>query len=192
MSLASLIQTHGYWLIFVGTLMEGETVLVLGGVAAHRGYLDLAFVMIAAFAGSLFSDQLFFFLGRRHGAAVLARRPGWRDRVVRVDELVGRYDALFIIGFRFLYGLRTVTPFVIGMTSSVRVGRFLLLNVVGAAIWAVVVGGAGFLLGSAVEAFIGRARVYEGLLFAAVASVGIAAWLFHFARSIRSRGRDES
>jgi len=47
----SLIQQHGYWVILAGTLLEGETVLVLGGFTAHRGYLDLPLVMLVAFAG---------------------------------------------------------------------------------------------------------------------------------------------
>jgi len=188
MSLATLIQTHGYWLIFLGTFVEGETILVLGGVAAHHGYLDLGGVMASAFSGTVLCDQIFFFLGRRHGAAVLARRPGWGARVLRVESLLSRYDVFLIVGFRFVYGIRTVAPFVIGMTSGVSVGRFALLDIVGAAVWAVVVGAAGFLLGNAVEMFLGRARHYEEIGFALVAAIGVLVWVVHFARSRRARG----
>ena len=38
-SLATLITTHGYWMLAVGCLLEGEIVLVLAALAAHRGYL---------------------------------------------------------------------------------------------------------------------------------------------------------
>ena len=64
MTLQSLIDTYGYLAILVGTFFEGETILVLGGFAAYRGYLHLPWVIIAAFVGSLCGDQLFFFLGR--------------------------------------------------------------------------------------------------------------------------------
>ena len=70
-----MIQKNGYLSILIGTFLEGETILVLGGLAAHRGYLSLAGVIMAAFIGSLCGDQLFFYLGRRHSQAVLARRP---------------------------------------------------------------------------------------------------------------------
>ena len=63
MTIEYLIQTYGYVAILVGTFLEGETVLVLGGLAAHQGYLQLPGVMLAAFAGTLIGDQLFFFLG---------------------------------------------------------------------------------------------------------------------------------
>ena len=64
MNLGSLIETHGYWVLFVGCFLEGETFLVLAGFAAHSGYLDpfvvVAVVAIAAFVG----NQFFFWLGR--------------------------------------------------------------------------------------------------------------------------------
>jgi membrane protein DedA with SNARE-associated domain len=52
-TLESIIETYGYWALLVGTFFEGETVLVLGGFAAHRGYLTLPWVILAAFIGSL-------------------------------------------------------------------------------------------------------------------------------------------
>ena len=50
---AQLIQSYGYWAILAGTFLEGETILVLAGFAAHLGYLQLPWVILAAFAGSL-------------------------------------------------------------------------------------------------------------------------------------------
>lgn len=55
----TFVQTYGYWAILIGTFLEGETILVLGGLAAHMGYMDLNGVILAAFAGSLSGDQLF-------------------------------------------------------------------------------------------------------------------------------------
>ena len=186
MTLETLIQTHGYWVIFLGTFLEGETILVLGGVAAHQGYLDEVGVIGSAFAGTLLCDQIFFYLGRRHGPAVLARRPAWKERIVRVEKLLARYDTLLILGFRFLYGLRTVTPFVIGMGSGIATPRFVVLNALGAAIWSVAFGAAGYAIGNAAKIFLGSARQYEIAAFAAVAVVGAAVWAFHH---LRRRGR---
>jgi membrane protein DedA with SNARE-associated domain len=66
MPVDALIAHSGYAAVLVGTFLEGETVLVLAGIAAHRGYLDLPLVIGAAFLDTLFGDQLYFFLGRRH------------------------------------------------------------------------------------------------------------------------------
>ncbi|MFZ1201027.1 MAG: hypothetical protein WAO07_12740 [Desulfobacterales bacterium] len=49
MDLKSLIENYGYVAIFIGTFLEGETVLVLAGLAAHQGYLLLSGVIFVAF-----------------------------------------------------------------------------------------------------------------------------------------------
>lgn len=176
--LESLIGQYGYLAIFIGTFLEGETILVLGGFAAHRGLLHLPGVMLAAFLGSVLSDQLFFYLGRRHGEAWLARRPRWRSGIERVRGLMDRYSTLLILGFRFLYGLRNVTPFALGM-SSVSTVRFVALNAVGAAVWAVVVTLLGWFVGEAAKQMLGHLERYEGAIAAAIIAVGGAAWVWH-------------
>jgi len=60
MDLQSIVENYGYAAILIGTFLEGETILVLAGLAAHQGYLILTWVILAAFAGSLCGDQLFF------------------------------------------------------------------------------------------------------------------------------------
>ena len=184
MSIESLIDTYGYLAVLVGTFLEGETVLVLGGFAAHRGYLHLPWVVLAAFIGSLMGDQLFFFLGRWHSQKVLTKRPLWRGRVEKAQKLIGRYRISFIVVFRFLYGLRTVAPFVIGM-GNVPVPLFVFLNAVGAMVWAIAVGTGGYLFGNALEIFIGDVKNYELQAFGAIAAVGAGIWIF----SITSRRR---
>jgi len=182
----TFLQTYGYWAILVGTFLEGETILVLAGLIAHQGYLDLSGVILAAFAGSLFGDQLFFYIGRRHSELIMRRRPGWQTRLQRAERLVDRYQTPLVLGFRFLYGLRTVTPFAIGL-SKIPVLRFALLNAIGAGVWAVVIGGGGYLFGQVVEDLIGNIRRYEILLFTLVLVVGAAVWAVHLFRRRRNR-----
>lgn len=176
--LETLIGRYGYLAIFLGTFLEGETILVLGGFAAHRGLLHLPGVMLAAFVGSLLSDQLFFFLGRRHGEALLARRPRWQAGIERVRGLLNRYSTGLILSFRFLYGLRNITPFALGM-SDVSTARFVLLNAVGAALWAVAVTLLGWFVGEAAKQMLGHLERYERGIAVAIVAVGAVAWVWH-------------
>jgi membrane protein DedA with SNARE-associated domain len=170
-----LIQRFGYLAIVIGTFLEGETVLLLGGFAAHRGYLKLAGVIAAAFVGSLFGDWLYFETGRRKGMAFLEERPAWRSRVDRVLQMVHTHQTLLILSFRFLYGIRTVAPFALG-ASGVPPLRFALLNIPSAAIWAAAFGTLGYVLGNTLEAVMGDLAHYEHLVFAAIVAAGLAAW----------------
>ena len=184
MTLESLIDTYGYWAILVGTLLEGETILVVGGFAAHRGYLHLPWVVLAAFVGTFMGDQFFFFLGRRHSEKVLAKWPSWKSRVEKAQKLITRYRSLFILVFRFLYGIRTVAPFVIGM-SNVPVSLFVFLNAVAALVWAIAVGTGGYLFGNALEILIGNVKHYEVRIFGAIAVLGAVIWVLYFIKRRR-------
>lgn len=184
--LGALIETHGYWVLALGCLLEGETVLVLAGFAAHRGYLDPAAVLGIAAAAGFCGDQFYFWLGRRHGPAVLARWPSVAGQAGRVHRLLERFHAAVIIGVRFAYGLRVAGPLLIG-TTPLPAWRFALLNAVGATLWAALVAGLGWVFGSAAEAALGRIQHIEGWLLLGLAAAGLLVWWLR-----RSRQRQKS
>jgi membrane protein DedA with SNARE-associated domain len=187
MSLEYLITTYGYWALLVGTFLEGETVLILAGFAARTGYLHLPWVMAVAFAGSLLGDQTFFLLGRWQGKRLLDRWASWQPRIEKANRLVDRYHTWILLGFRFLYGLRTVIPFALG-TTSIGLGRFLVLNALGAAVWSVAVALVGYLFGAAAEALLADVKRYELWVILVIAGVGASVWVWHQWRRRRSHG----
>jgi membrane protein DedA with SNARE-associated domain len=126
---------------------------------------------MAAFFGSLFGDQLYFFLGRFKGCSILDRFSSWKPRVDRFRKVMDRHSTWFILIFRFLYGLRNLAPFAIGL-SNVSIKKFVLLNVISAAVWAVTLGILGYFFGQIMEAVLDDIKKYEliimgGLLFCA-------------------------
>jgi len=185
MSLEPLVSTYGYAAIGIGTFLEGETILMLGGFAAHCGYLDLPWVILWAFLGTLCGDQLFYYIGRIKGKSLLEKRPQWQARAERVFLLLDRHEVWLILGFRFLYGLRTGTPILFG-ASRISPARFLILNVLGAFIWAMVIGTAGYLFGSALEIIIDDIKRYELVIFFMLACIGMVMWLFYFRKTRKS------
>lgn len=177
MSLEELVANYGYLAIVIGTFLEGETILVLGGFAAHRGFLELPWVMVCAFAGSMAGDQTFFYIGRRNGGRLLDKRPHWKAKSEKVLAMLEKHQTLLILGFRFLYGIRSVTPFLLGAANVPR-AKFFVLNMIGAAVWAVVVGSLGYSFGVAIEAVLGDIKRYEMGFFAVMAIVGLGFWSF--------------
>lgn len=175
--LPQLLADYGYLAVFVGALLEGESMLLIGAYAAHRGYLSLPMVIGVAFVGATLGDQFFFFIGRRFGRAIVARSPDFRRRTERVERLLLRYPGSIVIAIRFAYGLRIAGPIAIGM-SELPARRFLMFNALGALIWAPLVAGLGYLFGHALEGLLGDLRQYElaGLVVLAVLFVvgGIA------------------
>src|SRR5215468_6543496 len=186
MDLAALVHSYGYAATFVGSFLEGETVLALSGLAAQRGYLALPWVIAIAAAGGFVGDQVYFGIGRLVGARVIARFPSLRPGVERASRLLHRYAVPLIIGIRFIYGLRIVGPMAIGM-SGIHWLRFALLNFVGAVLWALVVGGIGYVLGDTLTWLVGDLAGIEKWVFAALLALGIA-----LAVILQVRGRRKS
>ena len=185
MSFQAFLDSYGYLAIIVGTFLEGETALILGSIAAQLGYLELPWVIAAALSGTLIGDQFYFFLGRYKGKAVLRSRPRWQAGASKVFALLQRHETLLILGFRFLYGIRTMASFVIGM-SHVATAKFVFLNVLGALIWAVIVGGFGYAFGKAFEMLIGDIKHYQVQVISAVFVLGALFWLC-YKYSLRKR-----
>lgn len=185
MSLESFVASYGYAALLVGTFVEGETILIIGGIFAQLGYLDLYAVMMIAFAGSFSGDQVSFAIGRLKGRDLLARHPSWEDRVDRVHILLERYHDLIMVGFRFVYGMRIITPFVIGMGRHIRARRFIVLNAIGALLWSVAISMGGYLFGHAIEKVTGGIKHYEIAVTLAVSAVGAFLWLIHKLRGKR-------
>lgn len=168
-------SAHGYAALLIGTFLEGETILVIAGFAAHRGYLSLLWVIVVAFVGSVSGDQLWFYVGRRNGRPFMSRQPHWESRAARVQQMLSKYDWPVVLGFRFLYGLRTITPFVLG-ASGYRPLRFAVLNTAGAAIWSVAVAFGGFVFGHALELLLEDLKRYELRLLGLMVAAAIVLW----------------
>src|SRR5260221_7717689 len=111
-----MLARFGYWTVLLGAFVEGETIVLMGGFAAHRGYLHVLGVIACAFAGSLAGDQLAYLLGRRYGERILHRRPKWRPTVERVRHELSTRGTWLLVSFRFFYGLRNAVPFAAGLS----------------------------------------------------------------------------
>lgn len=172
----TFLTSYGYLAVWIGTLFEGETILLLAGFFAHQGYMRLWIVILVGFLGTVMSDQFFFHLGRRQIVTFFQHKPGWDSRLEKVRLLLERHSILIIIGFRFLYGLRTITPVALGM-SGVGPKTFSVLNVIGAALWATVFGSAGYFFGKVMETFIEGAKKYEAVCALALALLALMVWV---------------
>ena len=169
-----LIERYGYFATLGGTLIEGETLLILSGLAAHRGYLSLPLVVLVGAIGGAIGDMAFFLVGRHYGRNLLARFPRFAPAAARVRAMIERHPASTILAVRFMYGLRTAGPAIIGSTS-IPFARFAALNAIGAAAWSACWTGAGYLLGHAAERLLGDVAKIERELFGGVFLLAILA-----------------
>ena len=171
----TLLHDYGYWTILVWTFLEGETVVIIAGILAQQGYMDPRLIALCAFCGSCASDQFMFLLGKFKGPAVLSRFPKLARNADKAERLIRKYETPLILGFRFVYGVRNVTPIMLGI-NRVNHLKFLALNVIGAGVWAISFTWGGFFFGKLFASFMHEASHMAFYLLAAAAVIAGMVW----------------
>ena len=178
--LRDYLQVHGYWVLFVGTFLEGEAILIFAGFLACQGYLSIYGVILSAFAGSFLGDQFYFQFGRLKGPALLKLFHALARKFRKALRLIERYGSFVAFVSRYTYGLRILLPIILGMTNlSSR--RFLILNLLSALSWAILFALVGFLFGKGASLFISDLDRYEPYLLLILAGFVGCMWFSHFA-----------
>jgi membrane protein DedA with SNARE-associated domain len=149
LSVENLIARYGYWAIVINTFIEGETIQIIAGWLAQKGWLNYWLVVLSGFAGTVAGDQFYYWIGRRWGRPLMHRFPKLETRCQPAFDFLRRYDNWFILGFRFVYGVRNIAPFACG-AAGISVLRYTMLNIVAALIWAVAFATAGYFFGRAI------------------------------------------
>ncbi|MDO8954971.1 MAG: DedA family protein [Gammaproteobacteria bacterium] len=182
--LQHLLSVYGYWLMAFGALIEGETFLIAGGIAAQHGIFHLGGLIALAVVGSTIHDCFFFLLGRYAGVGLFKRKPSFYERSKNILALFDKYGVWLIIGLRFAYGLRTIIPTVLGV-SHISFKKFFIFDLIGGVIWSVTFIVGGYLFGATLEALVGNFSEYEYLFgivivtgFVLTIVVVIGLWLF--------------
>jgi membrane protein DedA with SNARE-associated domain/membrane-associated phospholipid phosphatase len=123
---------------FIGLVAPGETALLLGGLVAGQGQIEvltmIAIVWFAAVAGDLTS----FYLGRRLGRTFMVRHGPkvqiTEERLHQVEAFFDRHGGKAILIGRFVGLVRAIAPFLAG-SSGMPLRRFVPYDVIGAGLW---------------------------------------------------------
>ena len=166
-SFLSFVHEWGYIAVFLGAIVEGETVILTASALSALGHLNLYKVMTITFCTTVVVDQGLFLVGRRYGPAFFERFPKLRPRADRAFKLLHRFDKWFILVFRFIYGIRVISPIVIG-AAHVDHKRFAPLNVASAFIWTTVSCYSGYAMGDVLESLLKNIETAKNYFFIAL------------------------
>jgi len=153
-----IVERYGAALIFallfldqVGVPIPATPLVLALGALARRGTIDPVTSLFAAAAGSLCASLLWFHLGRRFGARVLAtacRISLEPDACVsKTKDLFSRYGVRSLILAKFLPALDILSAPLSG-ALGIGTASFVLWSSAGAFLWLVVFGGLGYLFGA--------------------------------------------
>ncbi|HTK62523.1 MAG TPA: DedA family protein [Pseudonocardia sp.] len=193
--LGPVLDRYGYLAVTALVAVEsfgvpapGQTIIIVAGVYAGTGRMNIALVAGLAFLAAVGGDNVGYAIGRAGGRGLVLRAGrfiGVTDRRLRVAEgFFTRHGGRVVAGARFVDGLRQVNGLVAGL-AGMRWWRFLVFNGVGAAVWVALWTGLGFYAGANIDVVYERVRRYELYVFALLALV-VAVLV---ARRLRRRAR---
>jgi membrane-associated protein len=173
--------------LFVGFVIPGETAAVLGGVAAGRGTVGLALMLLAVVLAAILGDSVGYEVGRTMGPRILRARMLDRHKAridVARDLLVRRGSVAVFLG-RSVAFFRAVMPALAGV-AQMPYRRFLVANAAGGIVWGVATVLLGYLAGNSYER-VEKAFGRGAALALAVVLVALAvAWAVRRRRAERS------
>jgi membrane protein DedA with SNARE-associated domain len=172
---AHWIQTYGYLAVFLGGVLEGETILIIAGYSISQEYLAPVPTFVLAAAGGAFGDFVYFNIGRRYGPRAIRRFPFLRPLRARAALILRRWGRLAAFLTRFAYGLRIALPMTMG-AARFPIPVFLIFNLFGALTFAAVYLSLGFLFGHAIEDLLGRVRPFEKWILLGLVATGAVFW----------------
>ncbi|MBP6545241.1 MAG: VTT domain-containing protein [Phenylobacterium sp.] len=184
--LHNALVTYGPIAVFLGAAFEGQAAVIAGGFLAHQGLIPLWLTLTAAAVGSALIDHGLFLAGRRFRTARYVIRAAQTPAFAKALQFIERFPISYIFAFRYLFGLRMVSPIAIGV-SQVSTLAFTLLNIASAVVWALVFTAVGYWFGETIEATFGRFKGMEHRLTVAVVVLVGVAGLFHLAKWTWSR-----
>ena len=159
--------------LFVGFVLPGETVAVLGGVAAKFGHVSLPGVFVVVIAAAIIGDSVGYEVGRVLGPRIIAHRylASRRDRLESAQRFLARRGGMAVLLGRWVAFFRAVMPALAG-SARMPYRRFLIFNAAGGIVWGAVVVALGYAAGASyksIEGYLGQGSA--GLLVAVVALV---------------------
>lgn len=163
--------------LFFGFVLPGETAVIVGGVLARRGNVELVWLTVAVVLAAIAGDSVGYEIGRRAGPPLLSRGPLRRraERVEKARDLIRRRGPAAVFVGRFVALFRSLVPALAG-ASNMPYRTFLLYNALGGLVWGVGNAVLGYAAGAAyqrAESLVGRT---VALAFAAIVVVALVVW----------------
>lgn len=130
-------QHLAYIIIFLWCILEGELALILAGIFAHEGHVNLTMVIFVAGLGGFVGDQIYFYIGRYNKKYIQKKLRSQRRKFAVAHLLLQRFGWPIIFIQRYMYGFRTVIPMSIGITRYSG-NKFAFINLISAWVWAAI------------------------------------------------------
>jgi membrane protein DedA with SNARE-associated domain len=169
-SVQLFLLKYGLLAVFLAAMLEADVVPVLTGVVAHQAYLKAGSAILAASAGALAGDCIWFWAGHRYSKTIQNSGP-YRRVGSMAERLIRRLGVWQIPASHVIYGTRVATMIFWGV-QRLPIVRFLLIDAVGCFVFTTLLFTLGFEFSRSASLIVGRVKRIEVLMLVAVIVFG--------------------
>ncbi|UCD83464.1 MAG: DedA family protein [Deltaproteobacteria bacterium] len=141
---------YKYLVVFIGTIIAGETILLAAGFLASLGHLNIFLVMLFGGGGVVVADTLWYWIGYLNNDKFIMKygRYIFLDihRVEQLKNYFTKHGGKTLLITKPIYGIRTPTLLIAGI-AKMNFLRFLLFNTLGIFILVIAFTTLGYLFG---------------------------------------------
>ena len=177
------LETYGYVVLFLYSFGGGFVALMGAGVLSYTGHMDLTTSILVAFVANFIGDLVLFYMGRYNKKEVMAYMHKHKRKLALSHILMKKHGSWVIFLQKYVYGIKTLIPLAIGLTKY-DLKKFALLNLIAAALWAVVIGFGSFMAGEVIRT--GYEMIAQRPWIAPVVLVSMAAIIWWYL-SVKTR-----
>ncbi|WP_321468159.1 DedA family protein [Halarcobacter sp.] len=154
-----IIRDWGYIALFLYSFGGGFVGLVVAGVLSFTGDLNLYIAMAVAAVSNFIGDQFLFYMARTNKKYAKETMSKYGRKVALAHLWMRRYGSPVVFLQKYIYGIKTLIPLAMGLTKY-SFKKFTIYNAVAAAVWAIVVGYASYIMGEVILTYADEYKYY--------------------------------
>jgi len=139
----SLYESCGLLATYLGTLIEGEIMLLTSVLSAKLGLFNYYWALVAAFAGAYTQAWVKFVIIKKQGAKLLNKKPKLKEKLDKASVWFDKRPYAILSIYKFLYGMSTIIILMSGL-RNISYARFGIHVAIAIGLWVAVVGGIGY------------------------------------------------
>lgn len=184
-----LLYMHYFWLSLIASALNSATIAVVAGFATKADHGTLIALILLLTVGSHLISFIYFFLGKL--IKVFIRKISnrfhfeqYQKKIEKVSFYIKKYQTFYIFMYRFLPGLRFISPYIIGVNSE-RYLLFFIVDFFASFIWAIIFGTIGYLFGAVAIQYLNDFHRYDIYIYAAIVFIVIIAIVIKFIKYVK-------
>lgn len=128
--------------------------MIGAGILSSMGKMDITTSILIATLFNFVGDSVLFYLSQTNKKEVMGYMKKHKRKIAYTNLLMRKYGWLAVFLQKYIYGVKTLVPIVMGLTKY-DFRKFVTLNVFASIVWGLVVGLVSFYFSTGVRSWMG-------------------------------------